>query len=108
LTGQRVAQLRDAVRDRREAKVRRSTYRRLPTSIFSADPVRRKLKDTTQFVDGAAVAAWKVAKEQGSPFTAVYIADKDEARRDYCGTRLRALGAQSSSSGAQRARPFRH
>jgi hypothetical protein len=28
----------------------------------------------------AAVAVWKVTKKQGSPFSAVYIAVKDEAR----------------------------
>jgi three-Cys-motif partner protein len=44
-------------------------------------------------VNGAAVAAWKVSKQCGSPFSAIYIADTDEEKRDICVARLRKLGA---------------
>ena len=56
-------------------------------------PGQGKIKDTKQHIDGAAVAAWKTAKERGSPFTTMYIGDRDEVRRDHCATRLRKLGA---------------
>lgn len=56
-------------------------------------PGQGRIKGTKQYVDGAAVAAWNTAKERGSPFTAMYIADRDEVRRDHCATRLRKLGA---------------
>lgn len=52
-----------------------------------------KIKDSNQFVDGAAVAAWKTAKQSGSPFTNMYIADRDIERRGYCAARLQKLGA---------------
>ena len=54
-------------------------------------PGQGRIKGTKQYVDGAAVAAWNTAKERGSPFTAMYIADRDEVRRDHCATRLRKL-----------------
>lgn len=56
-------------------------------------PGQAKIKGTKQYVDGAAVAAWKTAKQRGSPFTKVYIADRDIERRELCASRLRVLGA---------------
>jgi three-Cys-motif partner protein len=56
-------------------------------------PGQSKIRDSTRYVDGAAVAAWKLASDGRSPFTAMYIADKDANRRRYCAKRLRALGA---------------
>ena len=56
-------------------------------------PGQAKIRDSTRHVDGAAVAAWKAARDRGSPFTAMYIADKDAECRRYCATRLRALSA---------------
>jgi three-Cys-motif partner protein len=56
-------------------------------------PGQARIKDSKQYVDGAAVAAWKAAKARGSPFTSVYIADRDAERRDHCAMRLRALDA---------------
>lgn len=52
-----------------------------------------KIRDSPRIVDGAAVAAWKIADSQGSPFSSMFIADKDPTRRQHCATRLRALGA---------------
>jgi three-Cys-motif partner protein len=56
-------------------------------------PGQSKIRDSRRFVDGAAVAAWKVSKQCGSPFSAVYIADVDEEKRDVCAARLRKMGA---------------
>jgi three-Cys-motif partner protein len=56
-------------------------------------PGQSQIRDSRRFVDSAAVAAWKVSKKCGSPFSSVYIADTDEERRGYCATRLRKLGA---------------
>src|SRR5260221_14577952 len=52
-------------------------------------PGQTKIRDSAQLVDGAAVAAWKAARDSGSPFTALYIADKDDERRQHCAWRLR-------------------
>jgi three-Cys-motif partner protein len=52
-----------------------------------------KIRESARVVDGAAVAAWRIADGQGSPFSSMYIADKDSVRRQHCATRLRALGA---------------
>jgi three-Cys-motif partner protein len=52
-----------------------------------------RIRESSRIVDGAAIAAWRVADGQGSPFSSMYIADKDPTRRQHCATRLRALGA---------------
>jgi three-Cys-motif partner protein len=70
-------------------------------------PGQGKIRDSNRYVDGAAVAAWKAASERRSPFTAMYIADKDAERRQYCAARLRALGApvnEVSGTAAEAAR----
>jgi three-Cys-motif partner protein len=56
-------------------------------------PGQGRIKDTKQYIDGAAVAAWKTSKACGSPFTTMFLADRDEVRRDHCAVRLRKLGA---------------
>jgi three-Cys-motif partner protein len=56
-------------------------------------PGRAKIRDTVRYVDGMAVAAWKASEAKKSPFSAVYIADKNDKRRKLCAQRLRALGA---------------
>ena len=56
-------------------------------------PGLAKIRNTNQFVDGTAVAIWKVSVKKGSPFTKVFIADKDDDRRRLCGERLRRIGA---------------
>lgn len=50
-------------------------------------------RSTGRFQDGSPVAAWQASLEQSQPFSAVYIADADEARRDACEDRLRRLKA---------------
>jgi three-Cys-motif partner protein len=56
-------------------------------------PGRARIRDNARYVDGMAVAAWKTAVAKGSPYSTVYIADKDERRRKLCAQRLKALGA---------------
>jgi three-Cys-motif partner protein len=56
-------------------------------------PGQGRIKDTKQYIDGAAVAAWKTSKACGSPFTTMFLADRDGVRRDHCAVRLRKLGA---------------
>lgn len=50
-------------------------------------------RKTGRFLDGSPVAAWQASLEQGQPFSTIYIADADEARRDACEERLRRLDA---------------
>lgn len=56
-------------------------------------PGRSRVRNTNTFVDGSPLVAWKASVEQGAPFTKLYIADKDNVRRDVCAERLRSLGA---------------
>lgn len=56
-------------------------------------PGRCLIKDTTEYVDGGAVAAWKESCSRGSPFSKVIVADLDEKRRAVCAQRLKKLGA---------------
>jgi three-Cys-motif partner protein len=56
-------------------------------------PGRARIRDTTKYIDGSAVVAWKASVEQGAPFTTLYIADKDVTRRAACAERLQRLGA---------------
>lgn len=54
---------------------------------------RAKVRDTGEFIDGSAVAAWKISLESGTPFSAIYIADADDDRRRIMTERLKRLGA---------------
>lgn len=56
-------------------------------------PGMSRIKDTTTFVDGSAVVAWKASVDAGVPFTKVVIADKDDAVRAACAARLKKLDA---------------
>jgi hypothetical protein len=47
-----------------------------------------RIRESSRIVDGAAIAAWRVADGQGSPFSAMYIADKDPTRRQHCAKRI--------------------
>lgn len=51
------------------------------------------LKDTNEWIDGSAVAAWKRSVDNETPFTRVIIADADEERLNACADRLARLGA---------------
>lgn len=56
-------------------------------------PGRCKVRETGEWIDGGAVAAWKKSCAGGSPFTQVYIGDLDVQRRQASANRLRQLGA---------------
>lgn len=56
-------------------------------------PGRCKVRETGEWIDGGAVAAWKKSLEGGAPFTQVYIGDLDIERREAAATRLRKLNA---------------
>lgn len=56
-------------------------------------PGRCKVRETGEWIDGGAVAAWKKSLEGGAPFTQVFIGDLDEQRREATAARLRQLGA---------------
>jgi three-Cys-motif partner protein len=54
---------------------------------------RARIRETGQWIDGSAVAAWRMAQEGGAAFSEVLIADIDEERRRACAERLRRLAA---------------
>ena len=56
-------------------------------------PGRCRVRETGEWIDGGAVAAWKKSRDGGAPFTQVYIGDLDQQRREAAATRLRQLGA---------------
>lgn len=56
-------------------------------------PGRCKVRETGEWIDGGAVAAWKKSQEGGAAFTQVYIGDLDPQRREAAAERLRQLGA---------------
>lgn len=56
-------------------------------------PGRGRIRDSDQFVEGTAVAAWNCAVASAAPFSAVFIADRDVGRRQHCAERLRRLKA---------------
>ena len=56
-------------------------------------PGRCKVRETGEWIDGGAVAAWKKSRDGGAPFTQVYVGDLDQLRREAAATRLRQLGA---------------
>jgi len=54
---------------------------------------RAKIKGTNEWVDGSAVAAWKISVDGGARFTEMIISDIDPIARSSCAHRLRELGA---------------
>ncbi len=56
-------------------------------------PGRAKVKETGEWIDGSAVAAWKISQEGGAPFSEIYVADIDETNRKASAERLRRRGA---------------
>ncbi len=56
-------------------------------------PGRAKVKETGEWIDGSAVAAWKISQEGGTPFSKIYIADIDEKSCTASAERLRRLDA---------------
>jgi three-Cys-motif partner protein len=60
--------------------------------LFSG-PGRARVRETGQWIDGSAIAAWKISQEGGSPFSEILIGDINDEYRTACVERLRRLGA---------------
>lgn len=56
-------------------------------------PGRARIKETREYIDGGAVAAWKQSLDSNTPFTRVIVGDADATRLEACVKRLEALGA---------------
>jgi three-Cys-motif partner protein len=56
-------------------------------------PGRCKVKDSGEFIDGSCVTAWRKSLEGGTPFSQVFISDKDDSRLAAATERLRRLNA---------------
>ncbi len=56
-------------------------------------PGRCKVKDSGEFIDGSCVTAWRKSVEGGTPFSQVFISDKDDSRLAAATERLRRLNA---------------
>jgi len=56
-------------------------------------PGRARVKETGEWIDGSAVAAWKISQHGGAPFSEIYIADLDIERRYATVERLQRLNA---------------
>lgn len=54
---------------------------------------RSRIRNSCEWIDGGAVAAWKTSREGDAPFTDIYISDLDEEKLSVCAERLRKLGA---------------
>jgi hypothetical protein len=54
---------------------------------------RSWVRDTGQWVDGSAMAAWKTSVQGDAPFSEIYISDVDPEALLACEARLRAAGA---------------
>lgn len=54
---------------------------------------RSRIRETGEWVDGSAVAAWKISREGGAPFSALYVSDINKESLDACTARLRQLDA---------------
>ena len=57
---------------------------------------RSQVRDTDEFVDGSAIAAWKKSVENGAPFSAVYVSDINQESLVSCVERLQRLNAPVS------------
>ncbi len=56
-------------------------------------PGRARVKETGEWIDGSAVAAWKISEEAGTAFSEIFVADIDDDGRTATVERLRRLGA---------------
>jgi three-Cys-motif partner protein len=54
---------------------------------------RARIRETGEWIDGSAMAAWKIGQKGSAPFSEILVADIDEERREACVTRLRRAGA---------------
>jgi three-Cys-motif partner protein len=54
---------------------------------------RARVRETGQWIDGSAIAAWKIGQTGSAAFSQILISDIDPIRRSACAERLRRLGA---------------
>lgn len=76
--------------------------------LFSG-PGRARIRDTGEWIDGSAVAAWKISVGGKSEFSEIYVGDIDASRRAASVERLKRLGApvkELSGPAAVAARAF--
>jgi three-Cys-motif partner protein len=69
--------------------------------VFSG-PGRSLIRDTTDYIDGSPVAAFKQGLKSSAPVSSIEISDFDQELLDAAQARLRALGAHPSSRSAFR------
>jgi len=56
-------------------------------------PGRARVRETGEWIEGSAVAAWTISQECGAPFSEIYVADIDDERRAATIARLKRLEA---------------
>lgn len=56
-------------------------------------PGRARVKETGEWIDGSAVAAWRISQKGGAAFSDIYVADIDDERRAATVERLNRLKA---------------
>lgn len=54
---------------------------------------RCKIRNTNEWIEGSAIAAWNTSIAAGVPYSAVYVSDTDQKSLDACVARLKAAGA---------------
>ncbi len=54
---------------------------------------RSKIRETGEWIEGSAVAAWNISNTGGAPFSAIYVSDINKESLDACVARLERLGA---------------
>jgi three-Cys-motif partner protein len=54
---------------------------------------RARIRETGQWIDGSALAAWRIGQAGRASFSEILVADIDEVRRTACVERLRRAGA---------------
>src|SRR3954451_23545295 len=54
---------------------------------------RARIRETGQWIDGSAIAAWKTGQTGNAGFSQILVSDIDDTRRSACVERLRRLGA---------------
>jgi three-Cys-motif partner protein len=54
---------------------------------------RARIRETGHWIDGSAIAAWKIGQTANVGFSQILVSDIDETRRSACAERLRRLGA---------------
>lgn len=56
-------------------------------------PGRCRVRETGEWIEGGAVAAWEASRAKGTPFTRMIVGDQDESRLRACESRLLRRGA---------------